>query len=684
MIFFCDIEADGLLDTITKVHCMSVLREDGCLSRYVGHEQIALGLASMSELGGTQVWHNGIGYDLVALFKVMGYKTPESILIRDTLIMSSLVVPDIGGHSLEDWGERINEPKTDYRAAYIEWRQSLDENYRYQEDDEWLEFNEIMGAYCDQDVRVLAKVYSNLLHRMGVYEKECRGVSWDKALWMEHEFAKQFAMQSYVGVYVDKPHALSFKSQLEGEMLTIVGEVEPMLPTRPGTKGQLQEARPPKRCFNADGQPSLPARKWFDEIRYMDGLAVLVPEDEQLVAWEGLKYGKWHGLPTPMDEDGLSRVPLRTEFPMKLADQAALKAWLMDMGWIPTMWSYKKQADENGKLRIVRSGDGQPVPAQPKFHDKGELCPNLEGLRTEFPHVAKVVRWMVLRHRLGLVNGALECIRPDGTAAASGHPLGTPTSRVRHTRPVCNIPKADPTVVYGKECRALFTARPGRVLSGTDASGLELRCLANRIGSQAIIDMILHGKKEDGTEIHSFLLKACHPLVPDRNTSKSVCYGWLYGASDKKLGETAGHGANAESVGAEIRKRLVNAIDGLPGLMKKVEAAAKRGWIVALDGRRIAIRSKHAALNTLLQSDGSLAVKWATVLANKRMRAIKLDAYQVIHYHDEVQHDCKDEDTGRMAGSIFVGALKHVGKFFKFKIALDGETSIGHSWADTH
>ncbi len=668
---YLDLETNGLLPTVTKTHCGVTLTDGGPPVLHRSRKALLSTLDGADELIG----HNIIGFDLLVLWMLYKWKPKPHVKITDTLVLSMLVHADInGGHSLDAWGQLVGEYKTDYKAEWLAWKRAADPEYKYAEGDEWVEYNPVMGTYCIQDGKAGWAVYKRI-------RKDMEGWDWSQSEWMEMEFAKDFARQGWRGVAIDVPHCQQMVASISEEMAAIEAEVEPQLPERPGTMGQLDECRPPKMCFKKDGQPTATTLKWFDEVgQHADHPSMLG------LVWMGKKFGEWHRLPTPMEEDGSERKALKTMFPMKLGDQVDIKGWLMDLGWIPTMWNYRKAKDANGKLRFVKDDKGNLIPTNPKFHDKGELCKNLEESINEgvLPPIAKqCVRWVIIRHRRGLFQGLLDNLRPDGTVAATGWSCGTPTSRVTHSV-VCNVPKSDPTVVLGSECRAAFIARPGRVLSGTDASGLEFRCLAARVNTDEIRNMIVNGKKEDGTEIHTFLYNACKPLVPGRAPQKNVNYGWLYGAGDKKLGYTAGHGdADAERVGAEIRRRLVQAINGLEKLMEACERAAKRGYIRALDGRKIKIRSKHATLNTILQSDGSILVKWATVYMNQKIRELRLDAWQVIHYHDEVVMDSHPAHAARV-GELFIEGLKWAGAKFNFGCPLDGNTQIGHSWAEIH
>lgn len=662
-----DIEANGLLDA-TKVHCLSV-RCDGEVRRWIGND-IPQGLAYLDTCD-VVVGHNAIGYDLMVLWKLYRW-TPKAQVV-DTLTLSCLVHPDIsGGHSLDEWGKRLGCPKTDYLQEYITWRQQQNEDYRYTPGEEWVEYNPIMGDYCNQDVLVLEKLDNQLT-------KDMEGWAWAQAVRMEHQFAKDFARQAWRGVYVDKPHAVRLLKDINEQMLSISSSIEPLLPERDGLRGELKEATPPKLQFKKNGEPSAAAISWFDQLDYRLDDAGMSGD-----VWSGWKFGQWHRLPTPADDNG-NRLPIKTKFPMSLKDQQALKAWLMDSGWVPTMWSYKKKPDKNGKLRIVRGDDGQPVVSQPKFHERGELCANLEAIQSEFEHVNLVVRWLVLRHRRGFVNSVLEHRRDDGTVPATGMALGTPTSRVTHAV-VANVPKADPTVILGKECRQMFRARPGRILAGVDASGLELRCLAHYANNPKLVEMVLADKDKGELDIHTVLAQGYAESwsTVTRSSGKNVTYALLYGASDKKVGQTCGAPDHkADAAGAACREVFLKRLPGMDGLMQQVTKAAKTGYIKAVDGRKIPIRSPHAALNTLLQSCGSILVKWAQCYMNAKIIERRLDSWQVVSYHDEVVLDSHPVHA-EQAGQLFIEGLQWAGKKFGFRCPLSGELHIGESWADVH
>jgi hypothetical protein len=104
---------------------------------------------------------------------------------------------------------------------------------------------------------------------------------------------------------------------------------------------------------------------------------------------------------------------------------------------------------------------------------------------------------------------------------------------------------------YGFECRSCFVAKEGYVLVGADAAALELRDLAGYMAGWdggAYVKVVVEGKKEDGTEIHTVNRKALE--IDSRDDAKTWFYAFLYGAGDEKLGlilvKVSGKGAAQE------------------------------------------------------------------------------------------------------------------------------------------
>ena len=168
--------------------------------------------------------------------------------------------------------------------------------------------------------------------------------------------------------------------------------------------------------------------------------------------------------------------------------------------------------------------------------------------------------------------------------------------------------------------------------------------------------------------------------LESRDQAKTFIYALLYGAGDAKLGSVAGGGAK---LGGELKERFMSNLPAFATLRDNTTREAADWIIEGLDGRKLHIRSEHAALNTLLQSAGAIVMKKALCLLDERATLAGLDYYFVGNIHDEVQAEVRADqadDYGRLA----VECLESAGAFYSLNCPLTGEYKVGDSWADTH
>ena len=152
-----------------------------------------------------------------------------------------------------------------------------------------------------------------------------------------------------------------------------------------------------------------------------------------------------------------------------------------------------------------------------------------------------------------------------------------------------------------------------------------------------------------------------------------------------RLGTILGGGPK---LGKTTRERLLNNIPALAKLQDAIATkVAATGTLVSLDGGTMQVRSGHTALNTLLQSAGAIAFKWATVQFVKLMEdsgyCWEYHYRIVAHVHDEIQVAC-GPDIADIVGSMAVQSIVEAGKALGVRCPLDGEYKIGRNWAETH
>lgn len=296
-----------------------------------------------------------------------------------------------------------------------------------------------------------------------------------------------------------------------------------------------------------------------------------------------------------------------------------------------------------------------------------------------WPEAKILTEYLMVQKRLGMLaegdNAWLKMVR-NGKIHGEVITNGAVTGRATHRNPnIAQVPAVG--APYGKDCRSLFTASRGRKLVGVDVSGLELRMLAHFM---ARYDAGAYGKEVVEGDVHTANQHAAG--LETRNQAKTFIYAFLYGAGPGKIGSIVGKGPQH---GKKLKERFLERTPALGRLIGYVQRASQRGYLMGLDGRRLAIRSEHAALNTLLQSAGALICKQWMVEVDQMITEMKWShrVQQVAWVHDECQFDC-DPDIAEEFGAKVVECISKAGDFFGINVPLTGEYKIGNNWAETH
>jgi len=152
------------------------------------------------------IGHNIIGYDIPVLERLLGTDFSKC-KITDTLVLSRLANPSRdGGHSLESWGQTLNQPKGDYN--------------------DWDNFSHDMLEYCVQDVKVNTLVYKRLLSELKGFEPECIN--------LEHQVQGIISSQIKTGWLLDQEKCFLLLAELKEKKYDLedkVHEVFKPLPT---------------------------------------------------------------------------------------------------------------------------------------------------------------------------------------------------------------------------------------------------------------------------------------------------------------------------------------------------------------------------------------------------------------------------------------------------------------------
>jgi DNA polymerase-1 len=332
------------------------------------------------------------------------------------------------------------------------------------------------------------------------------------------------------------------------------------------------------------------------------------------------------------------------EVPFNLGSRKQIGEYLIDFGWEPKKFT----------------PTGQPIV------DESTL-----SKITDIPEAKLIAEYLLLQKRIAQVSSWLKATHEDERVRGFVNPNGTITGRMTHNSPnMAQVPSV--SAPYGKECRACWTVPEGYKLVGIDASGLELRMLAHYMKDEDFKNEILHG------DIHSTNQRLAG--LESRNQAKTFIYALLYGAGDEKLGSVVG---GNKRDGAKLRKRFFDNLPAFKHLKDAVGRAASKGFLKGLDGRKLYVRSEHAALNTLLQSAGAIVMKHAMINLHRDIKLNTLDAHFVCNVHDEWQIEAIEKQSDAV-GQLGVDAIRKTGEELELFCELDGEYKIGDNWSETH
>jgi DNA polymerase I-like protein with 3'-5' exonuclease and polymerase domains len=326
----------------------------------------------------------------------------------------------------------------------------------------------------------------------------------------------------------------------------------------------------------------------------------------------------------------------------------------------------------------------------------------LKILGKKYPEAALLEEYQLLNKRLGqIVDGKEAWLNhsqkyKDGRIHGSVITNACVSGRCSHRGPnMAQIPRVGHK--YGAECRALFYADNGWLLIGADASGLELRALGAQL---AYFDGGEYSKlvSTEDFDIHTHNAKLFGIFdgkgkidKKTRELAKTMIYAVLYGAGAQKLGsilDVSISDHKQKELGYETINTFYKNLPAIKQLKDKVdERVVQRGYLTGIDGRHLQIRSRHSALNQLLQSTGAIAVKKATCILYKDLYKNGLRwachfAF-VAHIHDEIQALVKPQFED-LYKSLAIDSFRKAGEFYNLKCPLTGEAKEGKNWMETH
>lgn len=374
--YVVDIEADGLLDDVTKVHVVSYSHvTDFKVHSITDPDEIR---AFFSQPNLTVIGHNFQMYDSLVLEKVLGI--PRTYNIVDTLGVSWYLESSSGRevHGLESYGKElgVEKPKID----------------------DWSEDNiEAIIKRCETDVLINWKLWVEVQqpYLLELYDDDFKEV---RRLVDYIRFKLDcFVEQQSTGISLDLDlllNSLLELKSLEEEKTRNLVEAMPKIPI-------ITVKNKPKRMYNNMGDLTKLGEDWV-ELLHERGL----PED-----YEGtLEIVKGY-------EDG------------NPASNKQVKDWLYSLGWEPQHIKY---------VRDKVTNEVRQIPQIVSEHKKPELCDSVLKLTEIEPAIEHLAGLTTIQHRISVLEGFLRDFKIGGRIYQDIGGL-TNTMRVKH-RVLVNLP----------------------------------------------------------------------------------------------------------------------------------------------------------------------------------------------------------------------------------------------------
>ena len=293
-----DIETDGLLDQMTKIHVLSYSDDN----KTVIHTHDYGEMREFFLTRKTLVGHNIVRFDIPAVEKLLGIKVEARLI--DTLALSWYIHHDRLKHGLEGYGDEYGVPK----PVIKDWNSLSPEEYAHR---------------CNEDVKINNRLYLLLNMKLNkLYDNEN-----DKNRLIDYLTFKLDCAREQEGLQwkLDVPKAQAAYDEISRLKEEKVEQLAEAMPKRMLTRMVTQ----PKVMHKKDGELSSHGEKWV----------ALCKEYKQSLTSIGFKIntGEERGNPNSNDQ---------------------VKDWLYSLGWKPRTFKFvrdKKTGDER-QIEQVRKG----------------------------------------------------------------------------------------------------------------------------------------------------------------------------------------------------------------------------------------------------------------------------------------------------------------------------------------
>lgn len=732
-----DFEADNLLHGVTMMHVMSykIVEMNGEFSReftirrddpnYV--ERVAKFFKHHIDNGIPVVMHNGIGYDVRMVEKVLGLDLSK-LMVIDSLATSWYLSPERRVHGLDsffsDYG--IAKPPID------SWEQGEDETLEV--------FLDRMQHRCEEDVKINTALWKDHMERLidmytiaqaaidngqlnektgeilnvggtrispdewiPIDDMVGRGVdsAVDSILTFLMFKMDCAALQEATRWEVDIAHVTEKLANLEE---IVASAREGLAAVMPKVPKYVKKTEPKADPFKKNGERNSHWVKW-DEVMRQLASGEIDPETGAALVFID-----------PEDDIGAYRVWHHNEEPNPGAP-GQVKDFLFSKGWVPqtfkyekdevafTAWIVSKPKGKGSHKQWEHWKNSRPeeraIPQISVGGDDGkELCHSLLELAEEVPAIKVYADFKVAENRRNVLKGFVRDME-DGKWLKARIGGFTNTLRVQH-RELVNLPGVDKP--YGYDIRGALIAGLRKILAGSDLSSLEDRVKHHFMlphdpeyvetmqaeDFDPHILMALIAKMITQGEFDAFKADpdAKHPphVKKARRNGKTTNYASVYNAGAAKIAQAAG--ADLKT-GEQLHKaywELNWSVKTIAEEQVVIKDARGGKWLVnPINGFCYSLRKDSDRFSTLAQGTGSFFFDmWVDNILDAMYAKWGRKTLSG-SFHDECIICMGDSPANREAISqIIQDAIQKVNVDYGLRRQLGCKTQFGDRYADIH
>lgn len=623
-----DIEADGLLENITKIWCFVFRTLDGKTVNAYGPDELDDAIEFLKTCD-VIIGHNIITYDIPAIHKILGYEYTGTKV--DTLIMSRMLNPKrtlpayaknrrAGPHGLYAWGVRVGVDKPEI--------------------DEWTVWSEEIMHRCKEDTLINVKTYHTLMKEAG-----------DEGVWV-NPFKMTFTLFHYLqkqedyGWKVDRPYMDDCIQKLEKHIERIDKAVAPHLPLvlevletkKAGEIGYV------KKPFLKSGKPTEHVLNYADKV-------------DAPIEWVNAIGG-------PFTRIGFRKVDLNSN------DET--KGFLLEAGWEPLEWNTNDQGERTSPkmskedpFEGVQGSLGKLLALRVQYRHRQSSLIGLRALIRKDGTISSVVMSLADTSRAihrGIVN------IPKAGSLFGKQMRKCFSSRIGMVLVSTDSDSCQLRMLGGRIKSANYI---NAIVTGDKSKGTDLHSLTRKIGELESRDLAKN-------VMYCLLFGGGDPKLG--KTAKKPGQGAeLRAALYKGFDGLGDHMEALEKQWSSTAKKVFNAERGRMEL--------QNGYIIGLDGRPVMIPYKHQLLVYELQSDEAIMMSAAYIKANKDLEArgykYGKDYGFVCWYHDEFTIECRPEIAEEVK-KISEESIAWAGRFFNIVCPHVGDGKIGKNWYEVH